>query len=51
MLERLWHKRLAEKLRAFRAVRGYWPDRQIIEAAKSGIRQAVRAGLKPPTEH
>lgn len=50
-LEKLWRDRLARNLRAFRKARGRWPDKDIVAAAKRGIRAAVEMGIRPPYEH
>jgi hypothetical protein len=46
-----WRKRLANSLRKFRKVRGYWPDRSIVSAMKRGIEQCIDQGIKTPVEH
>ena len=50
-LEKAWRKRAAFRLRSFRKQRGYWPDRQILEAMKRGIQKAIAQGIQPRVEH
>lgn len=50
-IAKAWRKRLAVMLRRFRRIRGYWPDRQVVAAAKHGMVQAVSLGIWPPVEH
>jgi hypothetical protein len=48
---KLWRKRLADTLRAFRKVKGRWPTNYAVEASKRGIAQAVELGQVPETRH
>lgn len=49
--ERAWRKRLAQKIRRFKRIRGRWPVKGTVPALKKAIKQAVAQGMKVPTEH
>lgn len=46
-----WRDRMAWRLRKFRQVRGRWPDKQIISAAKNAFYVASQNGVRPPYLH
>lgn len=50
-LEKAWRRRLAQKLRIFRKVRGHFPSRDIVQAMKRGVSRAVEMNLRLPIEH
>lgn len=50
-LRSAWRKRLAMMLRRFKRLRGRWPDKDTISAAKRGIERAIAVRLKVPVEH
>lgn len=48
---KLWRDRLAKSLRAYRRVRGRWPERQAIRAIHAAIFDAAKRGIRPPYQH
>ena len=46
-----WRDRLAKNLRAFKRIKGRWPDAQIVEASKRAFTSAAEQGVKPPYIH